>query len=496
MHTVRFAGKTLFGILAIFFLGVSCTKVQKVSAPAHADLLPVWGNQIIYQVMVDRFYSEKIAQGKFDSDDMNQYQGGTLDGVTQKLDYIKSLGATAILLNPITDSSEYHGYAVKNLMEVNPHFGTLSDYKKLIVEAHRRGMKVLFDFVANHESGQSENLKTHPDWFRPIENTKALNDPDLNEVWTKTTFFGLRDLKQEKEEVYQHLLKAAKFWVDVGVDGFRMDAGSLISPEFFDRFRNDVKSYAGDRFLVMAELYFDNIERYNSYAPFLDGAFDFRIFFLITNILKFHHDPRYFKIVMDEDRLVNNPRLLSFTFIDNHDLSRFVAMTALHDRERLLKLALTMLFTLRGVPSILYGTELAFDNEPQLYKSEFDKSRRRMIFDHNENQPTFKYIQLLAELRKSFDFNSQDKNFILDGTRESLVAFVVRNPDHQARLMIYNLSGVERSVQLNLNYALGVPKNVSLPNLLGDAGALIIKDGFAPLHLGAYQAAVYKIEKF
>lgn len=455
-----------------------------------ADVNAEWNHQIVYQIMTDRFFRD-VAKPKKAPADKATYQGGDIEGVIQKLDYIQRLGATAILLNPVTDSEAYHGYAVMDLFKINPEFGTMKNYRRLVTEAHKRGMKVLFDFVAKHASGNSKLFKEHLDWFREVKHPEAINDPDINEAWSKTTFDLLRSLKQEKSEVYTYLLKAAKQWVDCGIDGFRMDAVSLIQYDFWKKFNRDIKTYARPGFMVMGELFDSDIDRINKVVPYFDGLFDFSIYYSLNSAVK-GNGSNYLKMTLDEDGLYKNQKLQHFTFIDNHDVSRFVAMTSLDTREKLLKQALAVLFTIRGVPTLLYGTEIELDNEPRLYHTKYDQSRTPMRFDKNESHPIYEFIQRLAKIRKSFDFNSKDFEFILTGNRNPALAYLIRDNKHQARFVIHNFSNETLSdFRVNLNYARGLPKNGKLENLLDSGKALEIKNGYAVFNLGPNESAIY-----
>src|SRR5574341_2077143 len=133
--------------------------------PQGTDGYPWWNDTVFYEIFVRSFYDS-------DGDGI-----GDLNGLTAKLDYLKDLGVTGLWLMPIHPSPTYHGYAVTDYYTVNPQYGTLDDFKRLLVEAHKRGIRVLIDFVLNHTSDQ------HP-WF------VASRDPNSPYrdwyVWSKT----------------------------------------------------------------------------------------------------------------------------------------------------------------------------------------------------------------------------------------------------------------------------------------------------------------------
>lgn len=122
-----------------------------------------WRDQFIYFLLVDRFsngkknipaYNSNTALENRDDLDGEKWQGGTLKGIMDKLDYIKNLGCTAIWLSPIfknrKEMNTYHGYAIQNFLDVDPRFGTIKDLQKLVQEAHKKDMYVILDIVVNH----------------------------------------------------------------------------------------------------------------------------------------------------------------------------------------------------------------------------------------------------------------------------------------------------------------------------------------------------------
>ena len=167
---------------------------------------------------------------------------GDFNGITEKLDYLQSLGVKGIWLMPINPSPSYHGYDVTDYYAVNPDYGTMDDFKRLIEEAHKRDIKVIIDLVLNHTSSQ------HP-WFESAltpgsENydrvclerlqIPARRVPGGNQAWYKASngkyyyaifWDQMPDLNYDTPAVREEAKKIASFWLkDVGIDGFRLDA--------------------------------------------------------------------------------------------------------------------------------------------------------------------------------------------------------------------------------------------------------------------------------
>ena len=112
-----------------------------------------WQDDAIYYVMVDRFYNGNTQNDQeVNIDDMNNYQGGDFAGITEKLDYIKEMGFTAIALNPVIQNmnGDYTGGSPLDFTAVNENYGTMEELRKLVKEAHDRDMKIMLDFQVNH----------------------------------------------------------------------------------------------------------------------------------------------------------------------------------------------------------------------------------------------------------------------------------------------------------------------------------------------------------
>ena len=180
---------------------------------------------------------------------------GDLNGLTQRLDYIndgnpashRDLGASCIWLMPVAASPSYHGYDVSDYYRVNPDYGTNADFKRLVAEAHRRGIHVLVDMVLNHASNQHpyfqaalrDTTSPYRSWFR-WSKTEPGPGPWGPPAWRKSPvrdeyYYGLfspemPDLNYENPAVREEANKVADFWLrEMGVDGFRLDvAGTFL----------------------------------------------------------------------------------------------------------------------------------------------------------------------------------------------------------------------------------------------------------------------------
>jgi cyclomaltodextrinase / maltogenic alpha-amylase / neopullulanase len=210
------------------------------------DPPPRWvQDAIIYQIFADRFFSPAADFPKVEAKPSLK-SNGTLRGIIQKLDYIAELGVNCIWLTPIFPSPSYHGYDATSFFDINPRLGTQEEFKELIEEAHGRGIRLLMDFVPNHWSSR------HPSF---IEATQDRNSQYFNwytfEHWPDQykCFFTSRGLPQinlRYAAARQHVLDSAKYWLEFGADGYRVDYCIGPTPDFYGDFRRVTRTTKPD----------------------------------------------------------------------------------------------------------------------------------------------------------------------------------------------------------------------------------------------------------
>ncbi len=338
----------------------------------------------IYHLLIDRFNGGWQIPPKSE----NVFCGGTLQGVTEKLDYIKELGFNAIMLSPIFKTANYHGYHTLNFDEVDPHYGTWEDYQQLLDQAHDKGMRVICDFVPNHcwyeapmfQESLLKNGGKHRDWF-------WYKNEDSDEF---VSFLGFGDLPKfnlKNPEVAGFMIDKAEKLARMGVDAFRIDHAMGQPFEFLKQLRESVHAVRSDIVVfgevwacgvgpeMAGQLFFKTDTRLNEFLaqktkPFsqddlqtdyvdtLDGVLDFAYRNLLLEELQagrgikgnatlkskieahFAKYPENFKLVL---------------FLDNHDTDRF--MFDCHDDVNLLQEAIELTTELPRPFSMLYGTE-------------------------------------------------------------------------------------------------------------------------------------------
>lgn len=315
---------------------------------------------------------------------------GDLKGVTAKLDYLKSLGVDGIWLMPISPSPSYHGYDITDYTAINPQYGTMADFEQLVAAAHRRGIRVIIDLVANHSSDRHPWFRAsrdphdpHHDWYRwtsaPAHPhaVSATGGPAWHELGEQSylgVFTGeMPDLDYDTPAVRQQMIDIGRFWLRKGVDGFRLDAAQHI---YFD-----LKSQAGDPAVVaknvrwwsdfragaeaikpdvyiVGEVTQDTPSGLAPYLQPLDAVFDFPLAQALVDSAK-HERNRGLDALLDRTTAIyrNAPHAAGDApFLSNHDQER--VMSQLRDDPQHMRMAAAMLLTLPGQPYLYYGEEL------------------------------------------------------------------------------------------------------------------------------------------
>ncbi|HUG33264.1 MAG TPA: alpha-amylase family glycosyl hydrolase, partial [Anaerolineales bacterium] len=347
------------------------TTAGPLDTPASKDL-PWWNDAVFYEIFVRSFRDS-------DGDGI-----GDFNGITKKLEYLKSLGISGIWLMPIHPSPSYHGYDVTDYYEVNPEYGTMEDFKRLLDEAHNRDIRIIIDLVLNHSSSQhpwfesavADEQSPYRDWYIWSESDPGYNGPWGQRVWHPSTtgyYYGLfvdfmPDLNYGNPAVTEEMEKITTFWLtDVGVDGFRLDAAKHLieddvnqentsaTHEWFKDFRPFYKSLNPDA-LAVGEVAGADQGVMASYTQGdqLDLTFDFGQAAAILQAAKSGNAQTIKASMKLTYKLV--PDLQYATFITNHDQNR--VMSELGGDPGRAKVAASLLLTTPGVPFIYYGEEI------------------------------------------------------------------------------------------------------------------------------------------
>lgn len=412
------------------FVGAACA-VLVVGCKQSVEEEPVlrdWRDEVIYFAMIDRLANgdpsnDDQGVGEFDPARESHFQGGDLAGVQAVLDGVQQLGATGLWLtppvlnqwwNPEHTYTGYHGYWASDFEQVDPHFGTLADWRALADELHARNMLLIQDVVVNHtgdwmqrEQGQI-HMRAQPTapWLHPdsgaYHTTPAITDYSDSTQRVTHELAGLDDLKTEDRKVRNRLRAIYRWWIEAGgADGFRFDTHKYVQPEFWPAFLEGesgdegVRTFAerlrGAPFPTFGEVWTHSapgdssgeLEMRSYLSSSLPGAVDAVLNFPLQESLV-----RVFSEGMNPEelayrlnlqaRLFPDPGRQLVHFIDNHDMARFRA-TAGAEATRM---ALYSILTLPGVPVIYQGTEQG-DTGP----------RDNLFGRFDPSTPTFRHVQ-------------------------------------------------------------------------------------------------------
>jgi glycosidase len=378
-------------------------------------------NDIIYMVLTDRFYDGDSSNNgtlnvEYRPGNLKFNQGGDWKGLTEKLDYIKNLGVTAIWISPVSENeplsrdkseSGYHGYFTHDYNKADPHFGTKEDLIRLVQTAHSKGLKVILDAVPNHTadylaegatSYSSDDYQpaapfNNPAWYHHYGDITDWNDPFqvLN-----NDLGGLDDLNQDNADAREAIKNAYKTWVqDTGADGVRVDAARSIPKDFLAEF----EEYLGVP--TFGEIFVGDVDYVSDFQNYEWGVLDFPLFFQAREVFAHDADFSTVKEIFDQDSKYKDPNRL-ITFIDNHDRDRFLCLA--DDDFQKMRLALTFLFTVRGIPDIYYGTEQNCygGGKPTEWAGIANKENREVMPSFSEDGNMYQYIQRLAQLRNNY----------------------------------------------------------------------------------------------
>lgn len=340
---------------------------------------------VLYLIMTDRFARGGDADGTgLERDKPRGWHGGNFAGITQHLDYLQQLGVTAVWTTPVASNGampeSYHGYAATDLYAVDSHFGTLADYRRLSDALHARGMKLVIDLVPNHLGVQHPWVKDppSPEWFHgTLEHHigaqydfAQLVDPHAPRVaWRAITdgWFtdAMPDLNQENPLVAAYLIQNALWWVETArIDGIRLDTFPYVGRAFWHQFHATLHA-AYPHLTTVGEVFNGDPEITSFFAggvtrrgidTGLDTPFDFPVYFAVRNVLVDGKPMTDLAKIMRQDALYPHPERL-VTFLGNHDTMRF--FTAAHESAAKQKLALGLVATMRGMPLVYSGDEIA-----------------------------------------------------------------------------------------------------------------------------------------
>lgn len=405
--------------------------------------VPKWAKDTIwYQIFPDRFAK---GDSSIDSEDVevwgeepsaSGFMGGDLQGVINNLDYLQKLGVNGLYLCPIFLAKSNHRYDTIDYMEVDPRLGTKENFRKLVAEAHKRGMKIMLDAVFNHSGFffnrwqdvlEHEENSRYRDWFCinkfPVKECLISDTIDGKHLNYETfgTVFSMPKLNTENPEVKEYLLEVGRYWVrEFDIDAWRIDVANEVDHVFWREFRKEVKN-------VKKEVYIQGEIWHNSLPWLMGDQFDAVMNYPLTDAINgfFCEDKlnaEEFKSIVNEVQ-VSYPRQITevnFNLLDSHDTTRILSIA--EGNKNKVKLAYLFMLTQPGSPCIYYGDEIGMNSGTLEHKK---SNRGCMIWDEEkQDRDMFEFVKRLIELRKEFsDFKVLDLEWMEANEETGVVSF-------------------------------------------------------------------------
>jgi neopullulanase len=461
-------------------------------------------DDVLYLIMPDRFANGDPTNDEpvefpasHDRAKPRAWHGGDLRGVQEHLGYLKDLGITTIWLTPIVKNGatqDYHGYGAVDLYAVDPHLGSLQDYQELVAAAHKLHMKVFFDVVPNHvgplhpwvadapmpewfhgtaKAHLSSSSPLKPDFYGQPGKTnndlfESLQDPHtpprMRENLTNGWFFGiLPDLNTENPFVVQYLIQNSIWWAESsGLDGYRIDTFPYVSRQFWAQWHAGVRKYfprlstIGEVFHpdpTVTSFFVGGHTGWDGIDTQLTTVFDFPTYFTLREVLLKDAPAGKIANVLREDSLYPHPDFL-VPFFANHDVARFASMPGSSIAK--LKLAFGLTLTLRGIPELYYGDEIAMpggndpDNRRDFPGGWHEDAKNAFTPEGRtpEQQEVFTYVQTLLRLRREHEALRQGKLWHLSSDESSYV--FLRETDEERLVIAFNNGSAERELNISL----------------------------------------------
>ncbi len=515
--------KKLIALLCAFTLVMTLIVPSSVSAVTssvqHSDVSnsASFSTDTIYQIVTDRFFdgdpSNNPTGDIYDPSNPRKYHGGDWEGITQKINdgYLTGMGITAIWISapvenitsidPSNGSAAYHGYWGRDFFRTNQYFGSVADFQELINTAHENDIKVIIDFAPNHTSTAEYGDMVFPEngnLYRDGTLISGFNNDTQNifnhESWTDFStwensiyhsMYGLADLNQMNATVDDYMKDAIDMWLDLGVDGIRVDAVKHMPMGWQSNWLSSI--YEEHQTFVFGEWFSGSTGNDPEMTGFANESgmslLEFRLANAIRNTLGSGSMSmqELYSVMVDREtsyKEIND----QVTFVDNHDMSRF--MTLANGNARALENAYVIMMTSSGIPTIYYGSE-------QYATGGNDPDNRGDMPGFSTTSTAYQVISKLAALRKS---------------NEAIAYGTTQERWMNSDVLVYERTFGSNTVVIAVNRSTTQGYDITgaltalpdgqygdvLTNLLG-GGTLTVSNGaIGSYYLGAGQAAVWQ----
>lgn len=429
---------------------------------------PDWiSDTIWYQIFPERFRNGTPGDGRkvlpWGSDVMDGKDkkfGGNLQGIIEKLDYIKEMGFNGIYLNPIFEAPSSHKYDTTDYFKIDPEFGDNEIFGKLVEEAHKRGIKVMLDAVFNHCGF------LHPFWQDVVKHGKESKYYDCFYILNPEKPLVYGELKHgipgeaPREHlnyrtfaytqtmpkwntgnpiVREYLIKVGCYWIEnYHIDGWRLDVSNEVSHDFWREFRKAIKAVDPGVYLLG--------ENWDYSYPWLQGdqfdaVMNYGYQLSVSDFFRPEKAgaPRYtakdFQYAIGK-LLTDYPRHVTrnlFNLLESHDTERF--LDVVDGNMEIAKLAYLLLFTFPGTPCVYYGSEIGMGGGEH-------SNRQCMIWEEDkQNKEMLHFIDKLIRLRKKYDsFKSEEIKWLAADSESNTLIYRKESASERLYILLHNNS--------------------------------------------------------
>ena len=378
--------------------------------------VPEWFKTgVTYHVFVDRFYNEDFSLEKINKGLFEVY-GGNLQGIINKLDYLEDLGVNIIYLSPIFEAEGSHKYNIGDYEKIDGDFGDIDIFKQLISEIKKRNMYLILDGVFNHSGSDSKYFNKYDNYdslgaYQSKDSKyyswyKFIDYPEKYECWR--CIDTLPEYNQKNKELLDYFFydenAIIKRWMNLGIDGWRLDAADLLSDEYLTHIYDSVKKHDSNNVIIGelwqdASIYIPNRDKkVRTYVcgNEIESATNYPLHGFIINYSQGDFTPNIFckKIYSLIENYPIEYYYSLWNFTGTHDIPRI--LTIFNDNINYLKIYAVILMTLPGVPMIYYGDEVGL-------KGDGDPDNRKPFPWNNINNDLYNHFKELISIRLTYD---------------------------------------------------------------------------------------------
>jgi glycosidase len=397
-------------------------------------------------------------------------KAGTFAGLEKRIPEIRDLGATVLWLMPIHPVGVLHRkgtlgspYSVQDFYGVNPEFGTLQDFKKLLATAHKNGLKLIIDLVANHTAWDSKLMKDHPEWF--TRNPGGAIVPP-NDDWT-----DVADLDYSKPGLRQYMMEMMRWWVrDVGIDGFRCDVSEMVPTDFWEEARARLNRIKPVMMLSEGTLPEHHVKAF-------DLTYSWNVYDILDPLLQGKKPVTLLDEIFKAEALQFPTGSLRLRFNTNHDKNAWDAPAVTKFGPDGLKLSAVLVNTIPGVPLIYNGEEVANDRKLSLFE--------KVSIDWMRPAGMRELYRKLFRLRREHKALSRGEMIRVRSSEDRDVYAFFRLAGSDRMLIVLNFSAEPRAVTLNRPLARIMPreKTATLTEVFTGEVSTIVPAETEELHL-------------